>query len=153
MLDRFCMIVFGLFFIIFCEKAESENLNSSFGNTLTINKSMELKQVLKNFKDYRSKNVLIEGVVKKVCLKKGCWMVVSSGKNQMRVTFKDYGFFVPNHILNKKVAVEGIIHRKWESEGETRHFMEDEGALKKDILKIKGGRAVYHFVASGVKVI
>ncbi|MBK6732010.1 MAG: DUF4920 domain-containing protein [Bacteroidetes bacterium] len=38
----------------------------------------------------------VKGTVTSVCQNKGCWMKLDLGNGEsMRVTFKDYGFFVP----------------------------------------------------------
>src|SRR5690606_40565909 len=39
--------------------------------------------------------VVLVGTILDVCQKKGCWIVVSDGTSQMRVTFRDYSFFLP----------------------------------------------------------
>ena len=46
----------------------------------------------------------IEGKVVDVCKKKGCWMTLETANGEpMRVTFKDYAFFMPMDIVGKKL--------------------------------------------------
>ena len=124
-----------------------------FGKEITLKSKNNLAEIIKNYKSYKDKTVLVGGVVEKVCIKKGCWMNLKDGDKNVRVTFKDYGFFVPKDLLNKVVEVEGVLVKKIETQSQTRHYLEDEGKSKKEIEKITGDRVVYHFVANGVKAV
>ena len=53
------------------------------------------------------KQVLIEGTIGDVCQAKGCWMTVRDQDQEVRVEFKDYGFFVPYSAGGKPVRLEG----------------------------------------------
>jgi hypothetical protein len=57
------------------------------------------------------KNVLVEGVVRRACSQMGCWMELapSEGGAGVRVTFKDYGFFVPTDSAGATARVKGTI--------------------------------------------
>ena len=57
------------------------------------------------------KNVLVEGVVRRACTQMGCWMELgpSEGGAGVRVTFKDYAFFVPTDSAGAKARVQGTI--------------------------------------------
>ena len=58
-----------------------------------------------------SLEVKLFATAKDVCKKKGCWMKVEkSDGTLMRVTFKDYGFFVPKDIAGKNVIIEGTAY-------------------------------------------
>jgi len=144
-----------VFLIIICGSVNigfSKNIGS-FGKAFTVKKKNKLSNIISHYKLFKNKTVLVGGTVRKVCVKMGCWMNLSDGKQEVRVTFKDYGFFVPKKILNKKVEVEGVLLKKIEKESQTRHYLEDEGKSKKEIQKIVGDRIVYHFVANGVKTV
>jgi len=73
------------------------------------------------------KFIKVQAKVAKVCMNKGCWMTLTDGKNEVRVTFKDYGFFVPKEILEKEAIVEGKISSYTMSAEEAEHFAKDEG--------------------------
>jgi Flp pilus assembly protein TadD len=60
-----------------------------------------------------------------VCQNKGCWMVLTEGARSIRVTFQDYGFFVPKDIAGKTVVVEGVLSRKLLSADEAKHYAEE----------------------------
>ncbi|CCH52196.1 hypothetical protein BN8_01173 [Fibrisoma limi BUZ 3] len=95
----------------------------------------------------------VEGVVEDVCKMKGCWMKVKTGDGQsMRVTFKDYGFFVPKDIVGKKVVVEGTAQTTVTPVDELRHYAHDAGKPKEEIEKITEPEKALTFVADGVIV-
>jgi hypothetical protein len=67
----------------------------------------------------------------------------------VRVTFKDYGFFVPLDSKGAKVRAEGIAEVKTLSKKEADH-LEEEGAK---LLRNEDGTArEVSFVASGVEL-
>ena len=57
--------------------------------------SVPLTTLLSNPQQYADKTVTTEGKVQRACTRKGCWMEIGEGDDACRVTFKDYGFFVP----------------------------------------------------------
>lgn len=95
----------------------------------------------------------VEGTVESVCKVKGCWMKVKTGDGQtMRVTFKDYGFFVPKDIVGKRVVVQGTAETSVTPVDELRHYAQDAGKSKEDIEKITEPEKALTFVADGVIV-
>lgn len=95
----------------------------------------------------------VEGTVESVCQMKGCWMKVKTGDGQtMRVTFKDYGFFVPKDIVGKTVVVEGTAETTTTPVDELRHYAQDAGKSKEEIEKITEPEKALTFVADGVIV-
>lgn len=72
--------------------------------------------------------VTVEGTVRKVCQAKGCWMELASENGPgARVTFENYGFFVPMDSAGARATVEGRLEVKTMSP-EHVHHMESEGA-------------------------
>lgn len=95
----------------------------------------------------------VEGTVEDVCKMKGCWMKVKTGDGQvMRVSFKDYGFFVPKDIVGKTVVLEGTAETTTTPVSELRHYAEDAGKSKEEIEKITEPEKALTFVADGVIV-
>lgn len=87
------------------------------------------------------------------CSKKGCWMKVGIGKEeQMRVTFKDYGFFVPKDLAGEEVIMEGVLKKTVTGVEELRHYAGDAGATEEEIALIKEPKEEYTFEASGVLI-
>ncbi|HEX9982981.1 MAG TPA: DUF4920 domain-containing protein, partial [Thermoanaerobaculia bacterium] len=73
-------------------------------------KSLPLAQVLEKPENYTKTAVVVDGVVQNACTRKGCWMELTpeAGKTGVRVTFKDYGFFVPLDSKGMKARAEGV---------------------------------------------
>lgn len=95
----------------------------------------------------------VEGTVESVCKMKGCWMNVKTGDGQvMRVSFKDYGFFVPKDIVGKTVVMEGTAETTTTPVSELRHYAQDAGKSKEEIEKITEPEKALTFVADGVIV-
>ena len=95
----------------------------------------------------------VEGTVESVCKVKGCWMKVKTGDGQtMRVSFKDYGFFVPKDIVGKTVVMEGTAETTTTPVADLRHFAQDAGKSKAEIEKITEPEKALTFVADGVIV-
>jgi len=96
-------------------------------------------------------NVKVEANIIECCQKKGCWMQVDLGNDElMRVTFKDYGFFVPLDSPGKTVTMEGTAYYKTVSVDLLRHYAEDAGKSKKEINAIKEPEHDLAFEAVGV---
>jgi hypothetical protein len=109
--------------------------------------------ILKGKTEFDAKAVKIEGEVESVCQAAGCWMKIKTADGQtMRVTFKDYGFFVPKDIAGKKVIFEGIPAVKTTSVAELQHYAEDAGKSKEEIAKITSPKTELTFIADGVLV-
>lgn len=97
--------------------------------------------------------VQLEGVVGKICEKKGCWMTLKDGSNEIRVTFVNYSFFVARKLEGQKVLVEGQLKRQKRSVDDQRHFLKDAGANAEALAKITQEATMNEFVASAVKTI
>jgi len=99
-------------------------------------------------------NVKIEATIEKTCKMKGCWMKVTTPHgNSMRVTFKDYGFFVPKEGQEgKKAIIQGQLKQTETSIETLRHMAQDEGKPQEEIDKITTPKAEYKFVATGVLI-
>lgn len=96
--------------------------------------------------------VRVEGTATAVCQKKGCWLSLAAGETSVRVTFKDYGFFVPKDLAGKHVVVEGTLAQEKVSEKTQKHFAKDAGASKEEMAKIHGDQSQVSMVATSVVV-
>ncbi|MCS6803675.1 MAG: DUF4920 domain-containing protein [Acidobacteriota bacterium] len=99
-----------------------------------------------------NKPIRIEAKIAEVCQMKGCWMVLVDGEHTVRVTFKDYGFFVPKNSAGRMVIVEGQVSETTISEAQARHYAEDAGKSKEEIEKIVGDQKGFTMVASSVMI-
>lgn len=92
---------------------------------------------------------LVQGEVSAVCQAKGCWMGFSSEAGDVRVTFQDYGFFVPFSIMGKTVLAEGTLEKVKLSLEESKHFTQDAGG---DPDTVTEPIVEYRMVATGVRI-
>ena len=121
--------------------------SAEYGSKITMKNAIPLKQAIKE----KKKNVLIKAKVGKVCEAKGCWMVLESKDSDVRVTFKDYSFFVPLSLIGKNVLVQGELKSHTMSKNEARHMAKDAGKSQEEILKIVSPVTEYRMIASGIK--
>ena len=120
-----------------------------YGAPIKAKNPLTLQAALKQLDAAPSADVLIESKVDKVCVVKGCWMALTNHKDDVRVTFKDYGFFVPSTIIGKTVVVEGKLEKVVMSLEDTKHYVKDAGG---DPSTVTEPRTEYRIVASGVEV-
>jgi hypothetical protein len=75
-----------------------------------------------------AEGIKVSGTVTAACQNKGCWMTVRVADDQeMRVTFKDYGFFVPKDAADKTAVMAGNVYYDTTSVERLRHFAVDGG--------------------------
>jgi hypothetical protein len=129
--------------------AQSKN----YGATIDENGAMSMKQLLGYMSSKEEMQAKVIGTVEEVCQAKGCWMIIPTGEGHtMRVTFKDYGFFVPKDIAGKQVIISGKAHKSTTSVEELKHYAEDAGKSKEEIAKITSPVTELAFEADGVIV-
>ncbi len=101
------------------------------GEAIKGTQAVKVAELLAKPQEQDGKTVLIEGQVRKACERKGCWMELATSKDAkgpgVRVTFKDYGFFVPLDSAGSMARVEGVVKVAELSEERAKHY-ESEGA-------------------------
>ena len=90
--------------------------------------------------------VRVEADISQVCRRKGCFMIATSGEGAIRISFKDYAFFVPTDTGGKTVTFTGTVIARELSEEQAAHLREDAGSDA-----IEAG-PVYEIVADAVSV-
>ncbi len=121
------------------------------GEKLSGSPSVELAALLKSPEAQDGKTVTIEGTVRKACERKGCWMELAPDAKSpgVRVTFKDYGFFVPLDSAGSTARVEGLVKIAALTEDNAKHY-ESEGAI---VPRGKDGKPrEVQLVATGVEL-
>jgi hypothetical protein len=125
-----------------------------FGAPLSAAPAVPLDAVLAAPEKYAAAPVKIAARVARVCKKKGCWMTLAGEKGEpdpmVRVTFKDYGFFIPTDAEGARVTLEGVVSVSEETEAVSKHYAEDEG---KDPATITGPRKKIAIEATGVELV
>lgn len=114
-------------------------------------KAVPLATVLENPEAYTKTSVVVEGVVTTACERKGCWMqlATAAGEEGVRVTFKDYAFFVPLDSKGMKARIEGIAEVKKLSKSDADHLSEEGARLQRNE---DGTANEVSIVASGVEL-
>lgn len=77
--------------------------------------------------------VKLTGTVEAACQMKGCWMTMKLANGEdMRVRFRDYGFFVPKDCAGKVAIIEGNAYRDTTSVDDLRHYAVDGGMSEEE---------------------
>jgi len=83
----------------------------AFGAPITAGPELALSEVLASPERFRDQAVTVEGQVRSACTRRGCWMEIAQSSDPKlpgcRVTFKDYGFFVPTDSAGAHAKVQG----------------------------------------------
>mgnify|MGYP000066844717 FL=1 len=90
----------------------------------------------------------VEARIAKVCQKKGCFFIAQQGQHILRVSFRDYSFFIPTDSSGKTVTLAGELVEKKLSLEQVAHFKADLESAS-DVLK---PGLVYEIVADSVKI-
>ena len=140
---------YSLLILFACLSITSCGQDSNFGEIISKENVMKFNEAAM-VEDHTP--VKIQGEITQTCSKKGCWMMLLvDGQEDLRVTFKDYGFFVPKEGMEGKNAIiEGELVKSVTDVETLRHFAEDAGKSKEEIAAITDPKEEYSFVASGV---
>jgi hypothetical protein len=122
-----------------------------FGAGLTLQRSTPLAEVVSAPERFEQLPVLLHGRLSDVCQRKGCWTILRDGDVQVRVRFRDYGFFLPKDATGAEAFVEGVVKVETLSEKEVRHY--ESEARDGDPEAVTGPRREVGFVASGVRLV
>ncbi|RNC86762.1 MAG: DUF4920 domain-containing protein [Winogradskyella sp.] len=126
---------------------------ASFGKEIIDDDALSTDRMLAHYSTMKvgdTLNAKMKGKITDVCSKKGCWMKLDMGNDKtVRVTFKDYGFFVPTD-ASGEVVINGKAFVKEISVDELKHYAEDAGESPEDIAKITEPEMAMSFEADGV---
>ncbi len=132
-------------------EVEAEVIPGSYGAEVNETTAMNTTQLMAEMVDADSYEGQVYGEIKEVCTKKGCWLTMDLPDGEsMRVTFKDYGFFVPTTSQGFPILLEGIATRVTTDVETLRHFAEDEGKSAEEIADITEPKVEITFEATGV---
>jgi hypothetical protein len=136
--------------------AQTSNDGKHFGAMITPDNAISYDELMPKMGSSDSLAIKITGKVKEVCQKKGCWMTLVSdqpGQPEMRVTFKDYAFFMPKDLSGKHVVIDGFAFVEVTSVDDLRHYAEDGGKSKEEIAAITEPKREVAFEAAGVVIL
>ncbi|MFK7888973.1 MAG: DUF4920 domain-containing protein [Gammaproteobacteria bacterium] len=110
------------------EPVEVTATHETFGAALPSELAAQsLASVVENADEFLQKDVALNTRIAKVCQKKGCFFVATDGAISARVTFKDYGFFIPTDAGGKDVELVGTFDRKALDPKRAAHYAKDLG--------------------------
>ncbi len=127
------------------QTADSETFGSPFDDSAPL---VKLESIAGDGQAWVGKSVSVVASVSEVCQKKGCFFIAREGRSIVRVSFKDYGFFVPTDIGGKRVSLNGEVVARDVSADEAKHYAEDLGTAEGSV---KPGMT-YEIVATSVRV-
>lgn len=112
---------------------------------------VELGRALREVSAFVDRTVTVEGRVSRVCQMKGCWMeLVPAGADRgIRITFKDYAFFVPTDSSGARARLEGKFERNTFSKADADHLIAEGVALTRNP---DGTATEVSFVAQAVEL-
>lgn len=110
--------------------------------------AMPLDELVGAGEEYLGREITLATRIARVCRKKGCFFIARDGNAVARITFKDYGFFIPTDSAGKEVLLNGTFERRDITEAQAKHY-------RKDLGEAPGGAAggsEYHIVATAVRI-
>ena len=160
-MKRILLSVIALTLLAACNSKPKTELHSTedfktaavYGDSVKDNNVIQLAALTTAMKDETKKDLKIRGKVEEVCQEKGCWMMMKLGNGeQMRITFKDYKFFVPKDLAGKEVVIDGYAYLDTTSVEQLQHYAKDGGKSDAEIAAIVSPKPAISFEAKGVAV-
>lgn len=132
------------------EETFSTIKSNFFGEEIDRENATDAIRFIADNQDKDSINIKISGKISSVCQMKGCWMTMNVGDEELRITFKDYGFFVPKNSSGNEAIIEGVLHKKLVDVKMLKHYAADAGKSEEEIEAITEPKLQFMFEASGV---
>ena len=129
--------------------------DESFGAPMPVaGAAQPLQAAIAGLQTGTAPEVKVAGQITEVCQAEGCWMILVDGDQHARITFKDYGFFVPTETSMQRAVVYGVLEALELSADDAAHFAEDAGdKVKAEKLRAAGTPVrEYSLVASAVEI-
>ena len=136
------------------ESAVSEaEVFGTYGEEISMDGAHDLAWLEKNVASGDSIPVTIAGEITSTCAMKGCWMNLKGPESDVRVVFKDYGFFVPKEgVEGKEAVLEGYAVRKFTDVETLQHMAKDAGKSEEEIAMITEPKEELIVTANGVVI-
>lgn len=131
----------------------AEVVPGNYGAEISATEAISLADLVEKVEAEGSFEGKIMGEIQDVCTSKGCWLTMELPDGEsIRVTFKDYGFFVPTNSQGFPIVLEGIAVFT-ETDVETlRHYAKDQGKSQEEIDAIVSPKKEITFEATGVAI-
>lgn len=164
-MKNYTLFILALAFVFACsspqnkEKGNAENQSKVdtlaekgyYGEVITPGNYITGEELFTRMKDRDSLATKVKATITENCQKSGCWMDLDVGNGEvMKVTFKDYGFFVPLDSRGKTAIVEGMARKEMVPVDILKHYAEDAGKSQEEIEAITEPQMALTFEAHGV---
>jgi hypothetical protein len=154
--------ILGLSLAFSCQKSVNDSsekeeqtvvIPGNYGETISEENQTSTVEMISQVEANGTFEGKISGEIKEVCTKKGCWMTMELPNGEsMRVTFKDYGFFVPTNSHGFPVVMEGVATLTETDVATLQHFAEDQGKSADEVAAITSPKREITFEATGVVI-
>ena len=134
------------------EEAVNAVKSNFFGEEINGENALDAAQFITDNKENDSIKIKLSGEITSVCQMKGCWMTMNVGEEELRITFKDYGFFVPKNSSGNDAVIEGSLYKKLVDVETLKHYAEDAGKSEEEINAITEPKEQFVFEASGLVI-
>jgi len=150
-------LVLGLCFFA-CKSESNENAENEFEvfgstevDTADAISAGEMMNLFAGLNPGDTIDVKLKTTVTEVCQTKGCWMMAKlDDDTEARVTFKDYGFFVPLNAAESEAVIQGKAFLSVTDVDMLRHYAEDAGKDAAEINLITEDEVGYGLIADAV---
>ena len=153
MKTKFYILTILIFYVCFKSSAQSKTNFESYGelfDSSQLTNYVDDREILLNNPQDK---VRLKGKILSTCPMKGCWMKISVHQDTILVRFKDYGFFVPKvGAEGKSAIVNGNISVDTLSVAQLRHYAEDAGKSRNEVLEIVNPEITISLLADGVLI-
>ncbi|MBR9861106.1 DUF4920 domain-containing protein [bacterium] len=112
--------------------------------------AIDTKTLLEKLASADEVEAVVKGEVTAACQVKGCWMKMAMGNEDLRVKFKDYGFFVPKNSAGQVAYMHGVASIDTTTVAEQVEWAKDANKSEEEIAAITSPKVNYTFVADGV---
>lgn len=141
---RFVLVASILAVLAVSAAQAADCAGAKLGAVLSPADTTPLASILDHPEQFAGKSVRIEGVVKDVCSKMGCWMTVAAtdGGRELRVKVEDGVIVFPVSARGKRAIAEGVVETNElsrESYLKTQEHMAEEQGRPFDPTKIGSG--------------
>lgn len=125
---------------------------------IVFGEEMQSKPIYKmeSFNDLSLSNepqtLALEGQIKSVCKKKGCWMKMANPNGDDLFVSFDYVFLVPKNADGRRAVIEGVLSNDTTSVAYLKEIAKDSGKSQLDIDKITEPEISKTFLAKSVLI-
>ncbi len=148
-------LVFSTLILTLSLQAHSED----YGDGADMSKLVKAEQVLSNVSDYQDSVITLQGEVKKVCLKMGCWLrlqVTNNDSDDITVKVKDGVMVFPFSAVGRTAYATGVLKQQTMSLERTKAYLQhkaEENGEFFDADNITQPMTVNLFTPSGVSIL